>query len=70
MTAKTSTLKKHMNFHDQYALGDLPTWHSNCIDKCGVARPGKTARDKANGHVPYRRNHREYDKQSGKTIKL
>ena len=26
----------------------LPTWHSICTDKTGVARPGKTARDRAN----------------------
>jgi hypothetical protein len=26
----------------------LPTWHSICTEKTGVARPGKTARDRAN----------------------
>ena len=26
----------------------LPTWHSICMEKTGVARPGKTARDRAN----------------------
>jgi hypothetical protein len=36
-------------------LGDLPTTHANCIEHTGVARPGKTARDKANGHVPKRK---------------
>ena len=25
-----------------------PTWHSVCMEKTGVARPGKTARDRAN----------------------
>ena len=24
-----------------------PTWHSVCVEKTGVARPGKTARDRA-----------------------
>ena len=24
-----------------------PTWHSICMDKTGVSRPGKTARDRA-----------------------
>lgn len=44
---KTSTLKKYMSASQARALGNLPTTHSNCIDKCGVARPGKTARDRA-----------------------
>ena len=25
----------------------LPTWHSICMERTGVARPGKTARDRA-----------------------
>ena len=25
-----------------------PTWHSICMEKTGVSRPGKTARDRAN----------------------
>ena len=25
----------------------LPTWHSICMERSGVARPGKTARDRA-----------------------
>jgi hypothetical protein len=24
-----------------------PTWHSVCVEKTGVSRPGKTARDRA-----------------------
>jgi hypothetical protein len=33
------------------AMGDLPRTHQNCIEKTGVARPGKTAKDRANsGH--------------------
>ena len=45
--SKNSTLKKYMSPKHLKALGDLPTTHRNCIEKCGVARPGKTARDKA-----------------------
>ncbi len=45
--SKLSTLKKFMSQSDRNALGNLPTTHQNCIEKTGVARPGKTARDKA-----------------------
>ena len=44
---KESTLKKFMKSSHRNALGDQPTTHRNCIDACGVARPGKTARDRA-----------------------
>jgi len=44
---KNSGLKKHMTQRQRDQLGNLPTTHRNCIDKTGVARPGKTARDKA-----------------------
>lgn len=47
-----STLKRHMKATTRHALGDQPTTHRNCMDATGgVARPGKTARDKANGLV-------------------
>lgn len=42
------SLKDYMKPKHREALGDLPTYHCHCIDKCGVARPGKTARDRAN----------------------
>jgi hypothetical protein len=50
-----STLKEFMPAQVRAALGSLPTYHSNCLDasgrdkegRGGVARPGKTARDKA-----------------------
>jgi len=45
--AKKKTLKDYMSPAHRAALGDLPTTHKNCMDKCGVARPGKTARDRA-----------------------
>lgn len=61
----TSTLKQFMSEATRNALGTKPTWHYNCIlatakiDKngqvvrgTGVARPGKTARDKAKGEQP------------------
>lgn len=41
------SLKDYMSDSQRRALGNLPTTHRNCIEKCGVARPGKTARDKA-----------------------
>lgn len=48
MSKKSGSLKDHMSSANRKALGDLPTTHENCLDKCGVARPGKTARDRAN----------------------
>ena len=42
-----STLKHYMSKQHRMALGSLPTYHSHCLDKCGVARPGKTARERA-----------------------
>ena len=47
MTEKQKTLKDFMSIQHRKALGALPTWHSNCTKKTGVARPGKTARDRA-----------------------
>jgi hypothetical protein len=47
MTARQKTLKDFMTAKQREALKDKPTWHSNCITKTGVARPGKTARDRA-----------------------
>ena len=41
------TLKDYMRKDQRDALGDLPTTHANCIEKTKVARPGKTARDRA-----------------------
>lgn len=50
MSDKQSTLKKFMKASVRAALGDQPTTHRNCIDVTGgIARPGKTARDRANG---------------------
>lgn len=42
-----SGLKKYMSAQQRAKLGNLPTTHQNCIDATGVARPGKTARDRA-----------------------
>lgn len=42
-----SVLKQYMTAAQRKALGKQPTYHTNCIDACGVARPGKTARDRA-----------------------
>lgn len=54
MKTHTSTLKDFMSAQVRATLGDAPTWHSNCLaasgrdkeGRGGVARPGKTARDK------------------------
>ena len=53
---KVSTLKHFMKPSTRNTLGDRPTTHQNCIEATGgkgvgVARPGKTKRDKANGLV-------------------
>lgn len=45
---KKSSLKECMKKSHRDALGNLPTTHQNCIEKTGVARPGKTARDRQN----------------------
>lgn len=47
MSDKKNSLKNFMSDAQRKALGDLPTSHRNCIEKCGVARPGKTARDRS-----------------------
>lgn len=51
---KTSTLKQYMTSAQRSKLGDWPTTHRNCIDLFGVARPGKTARDRANGGIKHK----------------
>lgn len=35
--------------------------HTSNLKKFKVARPGKTAADKANGHIPHRKNRRVWD---------
>lgn len=46
MAKKNLTLKDCMSSSQRNSLGNLPTTHQNCIEKCGVARPGKTRRDR------------------------
>lgn len=36
----------------------------------GVNRPGKTAEDKARGHVPYKKNRRVWDRTEGQWCKV
>jgi len=43
---------------NKYRPVEGPRTHQNCIDQTGVARPGKTAQDKARGHIPYQKNRR------------
>jgi hypothetical protein len=45
--SKKLGLRDFMSPTQRKSLGNLPTTHRNCIEKCGVARPGKTARDRA-----------------------
>ena len=54
--SKRKTLFDYMSPAQQKAMshvnskGELerhPTWHSICMEKTGVSRPGKTARDRA-----------------------
>ena len=54
--SKSKTLFDYMSPAQQKAMsqvnskGELvryPTWHSICMEKTGVSRPGKTARDRA-----------------------
>jgi len=40
-------LRKYMKPSDRAKLGNLPTTHANCLNLIGVARPGKTAKDRA-----------------------
>ena len=47
MSNRNWTLKNFMSEKDRKSLGNRPTWHSHCMKKTGVARPGKTARDRA-----------------------
>ncbi len=47
MKENKSVLKEYMTTRQRQQLGQLPTTHLNCMDACGVARPGKTARDRA-----------------------
>ena len=43
---KLFKLKDCMKFSQAVALGALPTTHQNCIEHCGVERPGKTNRER------------------------
>jgi hypothetical protein len=54
--SKSKTLFDYMTPQQQKAMsyvnskGEVkryPTWHSICMEKTGVSRPGKTARDRA-----------------------
>ena len=48
----------------------LPRTHANCKDEYGVGRPGKTACDKANGHIPYQKNRRMWDDKEKAWVKV
>lgn len=38
---------EYMSAEQKKAMGKMPRTHSNCKDKTGVMRPGKTAKDRA-----------------------
>lgn len=70
-----STLKDFMPEITRIKLGNMPTLHINCMNATkiprvpdGVARPGKTAKDKANGHIPYRKNRRVFDTDNAEVL--
>lgn len=41
----------YMTGTQKAAMGNLPRTHQNCMEKTGVARPGKTAQDKARSGI-------------------
>ena len=44
----TPQQQKAMSFvNSKGEVERYPTWHSVCMEKTGVSRPGKTARDRA-----------------------
>lgn len=47
MSHKEKGLRKYMTARQRDMLGNLPTSHENCLKLFKVARPGKTARDRA-----------------------
>jgi hypothetical protein len=47
MAKRNKNLKDFMTPAQRTSMGNSPTWHSICTEKTGVARPGKTARDRA-----------------------
>ena len=46
--SKTNKRADYMTAGDTAKMGQLPRTHQNCIEKTGKARPGKTAKDRAN----------------------
>lgn len=60
--------REYMTRDQKEKLGDQKRTHQNCKEATGVNRPGKTAQDKARGHVPYIKNRRFPDdnKPAGK----
>ena len=46
MSPAQKSSMSHVNSKGE--LERLPTLHSTCMEKTGVSRPGKTARDRAN----------------------
>jgi len=47
MSRKVKERSEYMTNAQKRAMGVLPRTHDNCLAKTGVARPGKTAKDRA-----------------------
>lgn len=54
----SSALKTYMPAAVATRLGNSPTLHSNCLAIAGVARPGKTRKDKDKGSQRFGPNKR------------
>jgi hypothetical protein len=44
---RNKRLRDFMSQKQLKAMKGLPTYHDNCLRLTGIARPGKTARDRA-----------------------
>ncbi len=52
--AKANDRSFYMTSLQKDKMGKLPRTHQNCIEQTGVARPGKTAKDRALKGVTYK----------------
>lgn len=66
----STTLKHFMSTEQRDKLKSAPTWHRNCIDLFGVARPGKTNKDRKNGLTERGKNVRVLDSKTKRFIRL
>lgn len=65
-----SNRKDFMTASASHELGNLARTHQNCLEKTGVARPGKTAQERARrGETSSRRSKPVETQSSGKSKK-